>query len=234
MRGILILALFGCDAVRSNNNNDQGMLQFGDEDMAVAGDLAGAPLPDLTSAAVDLAGVDLAGVDLRALPDLAVAVDFSGVDLLGTITPGDTCGTAPSLVPNLVYDDQDTTNLANDYQIGALAAGGCNMSANVYKEHDAAYTISVPNGKTLTVTVTPENIPTVWDPALAIVEDCNNGATCLAGHDDSNLTGQDEVVSWTNASGAAKNVFVIVDAYGHTTNGSNFGYGRYRIQATVQ
>ena len=217
---ILLCVLAGCADSSSRNRPTLDGFLGGAADLAVS-DLAG----------VDLAGVDLASGDLARV-DLASGDRTLAADGAGTIAPADTCAAAPTLVPGVEYPDQDTTGLADDYHIGALSNGTCNRNDNVYKEPDAAYAVTVPAGSTLTVQVTPENLPTVWDPALAIVTDCADGSSCLAGHDDSNLTGDPEVVSWTNP-GADQRVFVIVDSYYHSGT-SNYGYGRYRIVASLQ
>jgi hypothetical protein len=215
MRFFFLFALIGCDASR-NDRGDQGMLQFGNEDLATANDLAGR---------------DFAGIDLSQLPDLAVPSDLAGSDLTsGTVTQADTCGAAAAITAGTRYDDLDTTGLTDDYHIGALSNGTCNTNDNVYHGPDAAYSISVPSGKTLTVTVEPHNALGAWDPAIAIVENCADGSTCLAGHDDSNLTGNPESVSWTNSTGAQKSVFVIVDSYYQTTNNN---HGQYSLTATL-
>src|SRR3954467_10273874 len=102
------------------------MLQLGDIDLAPgAADLAGS--------APDLAG---------SAPDLAAP----SADLGLVVTAGDTCAGAAMLTAGVTYNDQDTTGLADDYHVGALAAGGCGRNDNIYKEPDAAWAITVPAG----------------------------------------------------------------------------------------
>ena len=88
-----------------------------------------------------------------------------------------------------------------------------------------AYTITVPNGKKLTIDVNPT---TQWDPAVAIVESCASaGPSCLGGADEG-LDGDPETATYTNTTGAAQVVFIIVDSYSQSSDGP------FTIQATIQ
>src|SRR5262245_44102815 len=121
MRWFCLLFLCGCDASRDTvNHNLDGFIGGGEDLSAVAGDLAGADVSGVTAS--DMAHLDK--LDLATSGDLRLPPP----DGSGTISVSDTCGSAPALSAGLLYDDQDTTGLADDYHIGALAAGGCNTN----------------------------------------------------------------------------------------------------------
>jgi hypothetical protein len=143
-------------------------------------------------------------------------------------TGNDTCGQAVALM-NGVSASGDTTAAADDYQVEVNISSVCDNNSSLggytYDGNDVAYTITVPNGKKLTITVNPT---TQWDPAVAIVESCASaGPTCLGGADEG-FDGDPETADYTNTTGADKVVFVIVDSYSTSSDGP------FTIQATLQ
>jgi hypothetical protein len=155
------------------------------------------------------------------------AVDASDGGVLDGGTSNDTCSMAVALTSG-VNVSGDTTNANDDYDVNVSLSNVCSqtdLSFYQFDGNDVAYSIVVPNGKTLTATVTPT---TLWDPALSIVGDCSNiGPTCLGG-DDFNGAGSAETGTYTNSSGQAKTVFVVVDSYDFSE------YGPFTLSVLVQ
>jgi hypothetical protein len=190
--------------------------------------------PDFATPAptTDLAGADLAAPpDMTPPRDLATPADMvAGGDMSGGGLPanaGDTCANAPLLPTGVDVTNQDTTPLTDDYDIGTSPSTACSLfGAYVYDGRDGAYRIVIPAGKTLTVLLTKSNLPTIWDPALALVTDCSNmGPTCLAGSD--NVTGLTETVTYKNNGASPITVYVIVEAFNPDQ------YGKYTIRADL-
>jgi hypothetical protein len=197
---LLVLALVpacGSDAKSGNKMLPDGFLvQDRDAGMSPPADLSGA---DLARGASDLAPGSGAS-------DLASASMAAG-------TTADTCAQAVMLQSGVQLTG-DTTGLHDDYNFGTTSSPACEpeLGTPQYQGADAAYVIAVPVGKTLTVTVTPSQLPTAFDPAVALVGDCGvAGPTCLAGHDGV-LASDPETASWTNSGAASKTVYVIVDS----------------------
>jgi hypothetical protein len=199
-----------------------------DNDLGVTRDLA-------ASAAADFGGRDLApapGADLLGSIVRDLAVGGPDGALTGVATP-DTCAQAYLLTSGVELVDQDTTGLGDEITFGNTASTACvDVSGTLYAAPDAIYKITVPAGKTLTVTVTGQNLPTRWDPAVAIVTDCMlAGPTCVAARDEPSFTAP-EVVSWTN-TGADQLVYIIVDS-ALSMGGATFdNQGRFDILASI-
>ncbi len=180
-----------------------------------------------------------AGADgaMDAVADVSIDASEGGVDASvdandgGIVVDGgtsnDTCSMAVALTSG-VNVSGDTTNASDDYDVDVNLSNVCSqtdLSFYQFDGNDVAYTIVVPNGKTLTATVTPT---TQWDPAISIVSDCTNiGPTCLGG-DDMNGTGDPETGTYTNTSGQAQTVFIVVDSYDFSE------YGPFTLSALVQ
>jgi hypothetical protein len=102
---------------------------------------------------------------------------------------------------------------------------------------DGVYQVTVPAGKTLTVTLTPgkKTGDTIsWDPLLALVTDCNvatrptEGTQPKSCHSYSDgVGGAVEVLSYTNSGAAPVTMYVIVDAC------TTCGTGSYSIRADL-
>jgi len=196
---------------------------------------------------VDDSGSDATASDAGADATLDAAADASvdagdggvdasdgGVDasdggsLIDGGTGNDTCAQAVTLVNGTMISG-DTTNETDDYQVDVNISSVCDNNSSLgfytYDGNDVAYTITVPNTKTLTVDVNPTSS---WDPAIAIVGSCASvGPSCLGGADEG-FSGDPETATYTNTTGSAQVVFIIVDSY------SSSSYGPFTIQATLQ
>jgi hypothetical protein len=139
----------------------------------------------------------------------------------------DVCGSATALTSGVDVLDQDTSGLTNNYDpIDAGNSVTCEapLGVETYEGKDAAYSISIPAGKLLTVEVTPLGS---WDPGVAIVTDCASaGATCRAVMDDAGNGGK-ETLTYRNPGSSALAVFIIVDAYAAAVQ------GEFTIRATI-
>ncbi len=111
--------------------------------------------------------------------------------------------------------NQSLTGYANDF----TATGTCYGTQGL----DRVVRVSVPAGQRLTVTVTPT--VSTFDPTLSLVVGSATAcvgasATCVAAI-DTGAANAAETVNWTNTTGAAATVFIIVDDYSATaTNGA--------------
>lgn len=121
-----------------------------------------------------------------------------------------------SFCENLIEAD-GTGNFSGDTCDGVnlIFALGC----QAYTENglEDYYEIEMPAGSSFTATVT-----NTADGALWIVAECaapNAAFTCL-GYADDTLSGDPEVVSYTNTSGAAMTVYLVVDSWGTATCGT--------------
>lgn len=139
----------------------------------------------------------------------------------------DTCALATPLTAGVTLAGQDTSTFANDYDPGTATAGAvCEypLGVDAYVGKDAAFSITIPAGKLLTVLVTPVGS---WDPGVAIVTDCAAASTsCKAVMDDGG-NGTAETVTYRNTGGSSLPVFVLVDSYSATS------FGEFSIRATI-
>jgi Ca2+-binding RTX toxin-like protein len=133
--------------------------------------------------------------------------DFALDVVLETILPGDMCSTAETLPLGSPRTDQTLLGFFNDYGSGTScgSAGG----------PDRIYSVSVPAGERLEVTVTPTvvNGGTSWNPSINLMSAAQCQATpraCLAGADSAG-TGAAEVVRWTNTAASATTVLIAVE-----------------------
>jgi len=185
---------------------------------------------------------DLSGIDATPGPDLGGAggagdlggdlkgaLDLATGDLGAVVNAADTCANAPFLAAGVTYSGHDTTNLVDDYDFGNAPSAACLAAFNGfgYDGHDGAYRFSIDPGKTLTVVMTKSNLPTNWDPALAIVTSCASaGPSCLSGSDE--VLGNTETVSYQNGSASPLQVYILVDSYLPSE------FGKYAIRADLQ
>jgi hypothetical protein len=167
------------------------------------------------------AGADLSGVmDLKMGGDAAMTC-VEAVD--GGLAAGDRCANAVTLVAGTMRSGDSTSALADDYHFGAGASAACSAEVGTlsYPAPDAAYTIAIPAGKTLTVTLQHSNLPSMWYPMVAIVSDCcHPAASCLAAKDVVIPNANPRVVSYTNTGAAPLTVFIIVDGSPKSSAGS--------------
>lgn len=131
------------------------------------------------------------------------------VDGATTSPPADRCETATEIAAPGALPNQTTLGLSNDYDPDASCLG--------YEAPgpDRVYTIVVPSGGRLAATVTPD--AATYDVAVYVIiapaASCDvEPLECAAGVDDE-LEGIAETVEYENTSGAAEQVFIIVDGY---------------------
>jgi hypothetical protein len=102
---------------------------------------------------------------------------------------------------------------------------GCASGGFLGSSADRFYALTIPAGKQLTVTVTPQS---TLDPLLSLIDaaaGCASPLTCLAGV-PSNGPGQVDTLSWSNRTGAALPVLLAVDSRAGTT-------GTFDLLATI-
>lgn len=86
--------------------------------------------------------------------------------------------------------------------------GGCTGTS--LPGPDASTPITLLSGQTLTATITMQG----GDPALYLLYNCNNALSCPDGADNS--VGENELLVYTNTSGASENLSLVVDTRGPT------------------
>lgn len=158
-----------------------------------------------------------APVDVFVVVDSYVAGAGDGYTLgLVTSTPpvGETCTTAESIdvSPGNATVSGTTVGYLNHHDPSDYPTGTC--TGWYTNGPDRLYKLSVPAMRTLSVTMTPE---ATYDAGVYLIAgpDTACSATpvvCLAG-DDSNGDGQAEMITYTNSSSAAVDVFLGIDGY---------------------
>ena len=138
-----------------------------------------------------------------ALPiDTTFSLDVSA-QALTKIACADTCaGTSgvTSLMPGTHIVDNIAA--ANDLD---LTSAGCTGWPTAGA--DAMHPVTIPAGETLDV----ELIAFSGDPALYLLADCTDGATCVVGSD--NETEAHESLSYTNTGSGAVNLYLVIDSW---------------------
>jgi hypothetical protein len=187
------------------------------------------PSAGAVPAACDAAGGDGGVVYVRHMLLTDGGAPFSpGTRVDGQPFPivGQSCATALPITAGARTD----TTLGYENTYGGT---GANCASNVGTPGpDRVYSISVPNNQKLTVTVTPSNATASGeDPAVylfpAPASSCDGTAPpCLAGAPDTNGRGVAETVQYTNTTGSARTVFIVVDTYYDE-------YMSYTLQATI-
>jgi hypothetical protein len=207
---VLLVLVTGCDERGRTPGGDQGVGDLGDVDLA-------AP------------GADLAAADLGAGADLTPPVCEEPSD--GGLAPGERCSTAIPLTAGVTLMGQDNGAFSNDYDPGVNPSPACSGELTAtYSGKDVAYAITIPAGKTLTVTVQHSNLNGMWYPAVALVTDCcRPGPSCLSGQDVVVPNANPRVVSHTNSGPAPLPVYVIVDSDFATASGE----GEYTVTAQL-
>jgi len=116
----------------------------------------------------------------------------------------DTCDGAIAVDPGTFSITGDLTNATNAFvTLGSDGCTGYNADGN-----DVVYVMTMAPEAVLDVSVTGSH-----DGAIYLVTDCMDPAnTCLVGADDT-LSGDAEVLTYTNDTGEALVVFFVVDAY---------------------
>lgn len=149
--------------------------------------------------------------------------DFTLTTLTVPPPPGDTCATATALTSGATLTAQTLVNYGDDVDDGERCAYG----GFVGTAADRFYSVALPAGKQLTVTVTPQ--PGL-DTLLSFVDaavGCGAPFTCLAGDVASMaLAGQPDTLVYTNRSGAPLSILVDVDSRAGST-------GTFDLVATI-
>lgn len=137
------------------------------------------------------------------------------------IPAGEVCENAQAITSGMSLPAETLTSFSRDF---GLAGGGCSLSSGT----DRVYSVSVGANQTLTVRGVPDAMA---DIVLNVIEgpatNCNAGqVTCVASADRGS-DGQEDRLTWTNSSAAAKTVFVVVSSY-------RAGPMTYSLEVTVQ
>ncbi|MBL8950005.1 MAG: hypothetical protein JNK82_04455, partial [Myxococcaceae bacterium] len=138
--------------------------------------------------------------------------------------PGETCTNAVPITSSGTIMNETTVGYANDISISTGAATCTTFSAGTNTGGDKVYSVTIPNGQTLTAAVTPA---IGFDPAIYIIP----GGTCMATYamcldgDDTEGAGTamnpgTETATYQNTTGAARQVYVVVDRYTAGAGGS--------------
>ncbi|MBK8169396.1 MAG: hypothetical protein IPK60_03515 [Sandaracinaceae bacterium] len=166
----------------------------------------------------DLVIYDNATTDAVAI---AIVVDsYLSTDLGGSYTvsasivtaptAGETCG-APTVIAGTggTMGPETIVGFRNDYRSTAT----CTSLAGA----DHVYSITVDAGLTLTASVSPFG---VWDPSLNVIvgtaSACMAEPVVCAASADTGEPGETDSINYTNTSGEAQNVFIIVDSFDST------------------
>jgi len=150
--------------------------------------------------------------------ELAIEFDYTstasktGVYFFGVVTKptpaGDTCSDTQTAIS--ASTSLPTETLA-DYTSDYSSANG--SSCKLYSGRDRTYRVSIPAGKRLSVTLTPD---ATWDPTLAFISGaasvCSGTMTCAAAV-DVGYDGESETLSYTNSGASAVDGFILVDSY---------------------
>src|SRR5262249_29927220 len=134
---------------------------------------------------------------------------------VATIPMFNTCAAAFNISTSGTLMGETTTGFFNLNDIDFNSTTCNNLGG--YTGNDHVYSISVPTGMTLTVTVTPTGADMAnEDPAIYLVPspatNCGlNTLMCLDAKDD-NGGGMPETATYMNATGSAATVFIIVDS----------------------
>lgn len=137
------------------------------------------------------------------------------------IPAGEVCENAQAITSGMSLPAETLTSFSRDF---GLAGGGCSLSSGT----DRVYSVTVGANQTLTVRGVPDAMA---DIVLNVIEgpaaNCNAAqVTCVASADRGS-DGQEDRLTWTNSSAAAKTVFVVVSSY-------RAGPMTYSLEVTVQ
>jgi hypothetical protein len=136
--------------------------------------------------------------------------------------PGDTCATALALDAGTPLTNQTLSGYGDDLDDG----DGCAYAGFVGSSADRVYALTIPAGKQLTVTVTPQpgldTLPSLIDAARG----CGLPLVCLAGESTSAPAGLPDVLVYSNRTGAPLPVLLAVDSRAGT-------FGAFDVSATL-
>ncbi len=206
------LALYLIDTPASNCSAPDSGMSIGC--LAVADDAAFFASPETVSyinyATADIEVfivVDSAFLLPQNNPDGGVGVTGAGRFTLTTsiqpFLPGENCSNAVALTPGVTIQNQELTDFNNDYNDSAVSCFGSSSP-------DVAYTVTVPAGQSLELTVTPS---ATLDTTLSISETVDTcGLSCIDVA-DSPVAGEPEVYRYKNTTSNPKTLFVVVDGF---------------------
>ncbi|MDP3233779.1 MAG: hypothetical protein Q8N26_13445 [Myxococcales bacterium] len=154
------------------------------------------------------------------MPTGGGSVSFDGGGLMG----GETCTNAVAVSGSIIAITSTTSGLGNDYLFES-SDPGCAESDTAAAAPDVVYAVAVPAGEIITASVT-----TTWDATINLIvapaancgDDLDGGTgmsmkTCVASADLA-AAGTD-TTSWTNTTGAAVIVYVVIDGYSSADDG---------------
>jgi hypothetical protein len=147
--------------------------------------------------------------------DQAPTDTFSLAVTLGPPPPGDTCGMPTVISASGTLAGETTAGFTNDYSPTDTST---NCTGYTEDGPDHVYSIVVPMGKTLSLTVAPTG-PNMAneDPAVYLIGAPASNCVpvpmmCLAGS-DMGFDGQSEMTTYTNSGAMDQTVFIIVDSF---------------------
>jgi hypothetical protein len=138
------------------------------------------------------------------------------------IAAGEVCENAQAITSGMALMNETVASYSHDYPFSSATCSRVSGGA------DRVYSISVGNNQTLTVRGVPDMMS---DIVLNVVEgpaaNCNAASvTCLASA-DRGISGQEDRLTWMNATGSAKTVLIVVSSY-------RPGVMTYALEVTVQ
>ncbi|MBI41350.1 MAG: hypothetical protein CMF59_17275 [Leptospiraceae bacterium] len=172
------------------------------------------------SAIEDLTGTEEAEIEPSVLAAIAVSLIGDGGGGTSTCTTEDNAGTGDSkaqavaLTSGVSATDctNSATNVYNSY------AGPCGTA--ITSGFDRVYSISVPDGNTLTANISSSN----FNPVLIITSDPDIASECKS-RTNGNGSGAGESNTYTNSTGGGEVIYVIIDSEGSS--------GQYTLQLTI-
>lgn len=129
---------------------------------------------------------------------------------LGSPAAGDVCTSATRVGSGTTSGT--TAGFVNDYGAGAMCVGTAGV--------DRVYVVSVGAGQTLTAAVTPTTAG--FDPSISLEAACGiEPRVCLAGNDSGGVSATN-TVSYSNTSGTAEDIFIVIDTALGSAPGGTF------------
>lgn len=125
----------------------------------------------------------------------------------------DTCAGALGLPCTTISISGTTTGASDDYTPALPNSGGCTGFSALGA--DIVYSVTLGDGGSLALTYTSQA-----DASIYLLDACVSpgDAACVAGADNT-LTGDPEVLNFTNSTGSTKTYYLILDTFGTGTSG---------------
>jgi hypothetical protein len=138
--------------------------------------------------------------------------------------PGDTCASpGPVTTGSVVLAGQSLNGFGHHYDV--TAANGCRAVAG---GADRVYAVTVEAGGQVTALV--NNMSSGLNVVLNLLDSACVSSSCLASA-DMGVGSNSETLTWANASGSSRTVFVLVSALGQTQSSGTFDV-RFTLQAS--